>query len=58
MPTLFRFLFVCAILAGTVYGAMWALVTFVEPEPRDVTIRIPSERVNPPATGTIDTTRK
>ncbi|ACI56864.1 hypothetical protein GGI64_003579 [Rhizobium leguminosarum] len=58
MPTLFRFLFVCAILAGTVYGAMWALVTFVEPEPRDVTIRIPSERVNPPATGTINTTRK
>ncbi|EJC81536.1 hypothetical protein Rleg4DRAFT_3220 [Rhizobium leguminosarum bv. trifolii WSM2297] len=58
MPTLFRFLFVCAILAGTVYGAMWALVTFVEPQPRDVTIRIPSERVNPPATGTIDTTRK
>ncbi|WP_164895894.1 hypothetical protein [Rhizobium hidalgonense] len=58
MPTLFRFLFVCAILAGTVYGAMWALVTFVEPAPRDVTIRIPSERVNPPATGTIDTTRK
>ncbi|MBB5664494.1 hypothetical protein GGE68_002685 [Rhizobium leguminosarum] len=58
MPTLFRFLFVCAILAGTVYGAMWALVTFVEPEPRDVTIRIPSERVNPPATGTINTTGK
>ncbi|MBY4609018.1 hypothetical protein K6M90_15320 [Rhizobium sp. 9T] len=58
MPTLFRFLFVCAILAGTVYGAMWALATFVEPEPRDVTIRIPSERVNPPATGTIDTTGK
>ena len=58
MPTLFRFLFFCAIIAGTVYGAMWALVTFVEPEPRDVTIRIPSERVNPPPTGTIDPTRK
>ncbi|MBX4989837.1 hypothetical protein [Rhizobium lentis] len=56
MPTLFRFLFVCAILAGMVYGAMWALATFVEPQQRDVTIRIPSERVNPPATGTIDTT--
>ncbi|MGO6901457.1 hypothetical protein ACCS96_13635 [Rhizobium ruizarguesonis] len=58
MPTLFRFLFVCAILAGTVYGAMLALVTLVEPQQRDVTIRIPSERVNPPATGAIDTTRK
>ena len=58
MPTLFRFLFFCAIIAGTVYGAMWALVTFVEPEPRDVTIRIPSERVNPPPTGPIDPSRK
>jgi hypothetical protein len=37
---------------------MWALVTFVEPQERDVTIRIPSERVNPPSTGTINTTKK
>ncbi|MBB4291913.1 hypothetical protein GGE16_003983 [Rhizobium leguminosarum] len=58
MPTLFRFLFFCAILAGAVYGAMWALVTFVEPQQRDVTIRIPSERVNPPATGAINPARK
>ncbi|MGO7223799.1 hypothetical protein ACCT02_38320 [Rhizobium ruizarguesonis] len=58
MPTLFRFLIVSAILAGTDNGAMLALVTFVEPQQRDVTIRIPSERVNPPATGAIDTTRK
>jgi len=53
MPTLFRFLVVCAVIAGVIYGAMWALVTFVEPQPRDVTIRIPSERVNPQPTGTI-----
>jgi hypothetical protein len=37
---------------------MWALVTFVEPQERDVTIRIPSERINPPATGTIDPAKK
>lgn len=53
MPTLFRFLVICAVLAGSVYGAMWALVLFVDPQPRDVTIRIPSERVNPPATGSV-----
>lgn len=47
MPTLFRFLFICAVIAGSIYGAMLALVTFVEPREREVTIRIPSERVNP-----------
>jgi hypothetical protein len=47
MPTLFRFLFFCAVIAGAIYGTMLALVTFVEPTAREVTIRIPSERVNP-----------
>lgn len=58
MPTLFRFLFVLAVIAAAIYGTMVALVTFVEPQERNVTIRIPSERVNPPATGTINTTKK
>lgn len=31
-----------------VYGTMVALVTFVDPVERDVTVRIPSERVNKP----------
>ncbi|MEI2299457.1 hypothetical protein [Ensifer sp. MJa1] len=48
MPTLFRFLFVCAVIAGLVYGTMVGLVTFVEPVERDVTVKIPSERVNVP----------
>ncbi|MCP8897334.1 hypothetical protein KYK29_20600 [Shinella daejeonensis] len=48
MPTLLRFLFLCAVIAGSIYGAMVVLVTFVEPREREVTIRIPSERVNPP----------
>jgi hypothetical protein len=48
MPTLFRFLFFCAVVAGMVYATMVALVTFVEPVERDVTVRIPSERVNKP----------
>jgi len=46
MPTLFRFLFICALIAGSIYGTMLALVTFVDPVERDVTIRIPSERIN------------
>jgi hypothetical protein len=58
MPTLFRFLAVLAVIAGAIYGGMVALVTFVEPQPRDVTIRIPSERINPPPTGTISPTKK
>lgn len=49
MPTLFRFLFFCATIAAFVYGTMLALVTFVEPHEREVVVRIPSERVNPPA---------
>jgi hypothetical protein len=58
MPTLFRFLAVLAVIAGAIYGGMVALVTFVEPQPRDVTIRIPSERINPPANGTIAPAKK
>jgi hypothetical protein len=47
MPTLFRFLFICATIAGIIYAIMWSLTVFVEPRERDVTIKIPSERVNP-----------
>lgn len=48
MPTLFRFLFILAVIAGAVYGSMVALVFLVEPRERDVTVRIPSERLNAP----------
>jgi hypothetical protein len=47
MPTLFRFIFICAVIAGSIYGTMVALVTLVEPTERQVTVRIPSERINP-----------
>ncbi|MNF18111.1 hypothetical protein D3C80_2220080 [compost metagenome] len=48
MPTLFRFLFICAAIVGIVYGSMVSLVLLVEPKERDITVRIPSERLNPP----------
>jgi len=58
MPSLFRFLAVLAVIAGAIYGTMWALVVFVEPQERDVTIRILTERFNPPATGAINPSKK
>lgn len=48
MPTLFRFLFICATIFAMIYGVMWSLATFVEPREREVTVRVPSERINPP----------
>jgi predicted secreted protein len=48
MPTLFRFLIWCAIIAGTIYTIMWALAYGVDPIPREAYVKIPSERVNPP----------
>jgi len=44
MPSLLRFLFVIAVLAGVVYGGMLALVTFYEPTPREITVTIPPDK--------------
>ena len=41
MPTLIRLIITLLFLAGLVYAGMIALVAFVEPTPREVTIRIP-----------------
>jgi hypothetical protein len=46
VPTLIRFLLGLAILAGLVYAGMIALVTFVEPQPREITQTIPASRLN------------
>jgi hypothetical protein len=47
MPSLFRFLVLIGVLAGIGYGSMVALAVLVEPTPREMTVRIPSERMNP-----------
>ncbi|MGO4572250.1 histidine kinase [Microvirga sp. 2TAF3] len=44
MPTLFRFLVVVAILAGLGFAVVFALATLVEPQPREITVPIPSSR--------------
>ncbi len=46
MPSLFRFLLVAAVLAGLIYLAMLALVTFVQVTPRPMEQEIPSTRLN------------
>ena len=46
MPSLFRFLVVVGVLAGLAYGAMFALVTFVQPQPRDMTQSLPASKLN------------
>ena len=45
MPTLFRFLFVVAVLAGLGFGAMVALAYLVQPSPREITVPVPVNRV-------------
>lgn len=47
MPTLFRFIVILGVLGGLGYGAMWALATFVEPQPREMTSTIPPMRLAP-----------
>ena len=47
MPVILRFLLVVAILAGCVYGGMIALVTFYEPDQREISVTIPSSKLTP-----------
>jgi hypothetical protein len=47
MPSLIRFIVTCAILAGLVYGTMYALANFIEPNQREMTVRIPADRLGP-----------
>jgi hypothetical protein len=47
MPSLVRFLVFGLIIAALVGTAMYLLANFVEPSPRETTIRIPAERLQP-----------
>ncbi len=46
MPSLFRFLLLVAVLAALVYGAMLALVSFVQVTPRPMEQVVPAARLN------------
>ncbi len=41
VPTLFRLLFVIGLIVALGYGAMLALVTFVQPQPREISQSVP-----------------
>ena len=47
MPTLIRFIVILAVLGGLVFGGMIALVTFVQPEPREITETLPPAKPQP-----------
>lgn len=46
MPSLIRFVVTIAVLAAIAYGAVLALVTFVEPQQHEITITIPANKLN------------
>jgi hypothetical protein len=45
LPSLFRFLTIVGLLAGAVYAGMWAVATFVEPQPREITQTLPANKL-------------
>lgn len=46
MPSLFRFLVVVGVIVGLGYGAIYALATFTDPRPREITVIIPPAALN------------
>jgi hypothetical protein len=47
MPSLIRLLVVLGIIAGVIYGGMLALVIIVQPQQREMSVRVPNERLQP-----------
>jgi hypothetical protein len=45
MPTLIRLIVILLFLAGLAYAGMFALVAYVEPTPKQQTIRIPQREL-------------
>jgi hypothetical protein len=45
MPSLIRFIVAVAVLAGLVFAGLWALANLVEPQPREMSVTIPQERI-------------
>jgi hypothetical protein len=44
MPSLFRFLTVVAVIVGVIYGVLFALANFVNPQPREMTQTIQPDK--------------
>ena len=46
MPTLFRLIVIVALIVDAVYGSMYALANFVQPNVREISVRVPADRLN------------
>jgi hypothetical protein len=44
MPSLLRFLTVIAIIVGLGYAVIFALATFIDPKPREITVTVPPDK--------------
>ena len=44
MPSLFRFLTVVALIAGVIYGVIFALANFVNPKPQEMIVTVPPDK--------------
>jgi hypothetical protein len=45
MPSVIKFIVILVILAGLGYAGLWALANLVEPQPREITVTIPADRL-------------
>jgi hypothetical protein len=45
LPSLIRFLAILGVLAAVAWGGMLALVTFVEPQQREMTQAVPAQKL-------------
>jgi hypothetical protein len=45
MPSLLRFLAILVILGGLVYAGIFVLANFVQPQPREMSVTIPPDRL-------------
>lgn len=45
MPSLFRFLFVAGVLGAIVFGGLYTMAIFLEPEQREMSTPVPGVKV-------------
>lgn len=45
MPSLFRFLMVAGVLAGLIFGGLYLMAVFLEPEQTDLSTSVPGIKV-------------
>ncbi len=45
MPTLSRFILILVLIGLLGFGTVYALATFIEPKPREIIIRVPTDKL-------------